>query len=228
MKLKELQSLLQDVTDFQKPKQKLEQYLTGPHLASVIVHEVSVGLGLLMADEQARLCMPSPLPGAAMPNGSLRPRLACRSLIATRTFPAALSSTSAAARYAGTPGSSGCRRATPHCTGTCMQGMLGIACSLKGCPHVLGIDIDDDALQQAAQNIDEFEELPMQLLAADVSAALPFHRLPIADIVISNPPFGSWRKGADTEFLAAAAKVRPRSDRPPPLPRITPALSTRL
>lgn len=46
MKLKELQSLLQDVADFQKPKQKLEQYLTGPHLASVIVHEVSVVLGL--------------------------------------------------------------------------------------------------------------------------------------------------------------------------------------
>lgn len=89
-----------------------------------------------------------------------------------------------------------------------MQGMLGIACSLKGCPHVLGIDIDDDALQQAAQNIEEFEELPMQLLAADVCSCLPFHRLPVADLVICNPPFGSWRKGADTEFLAAAAQVR--------------------
>jgi hypothetical protein len=40
MKLKQLQSLLQDVSDFDKPKQKLEQYITGAHLASVIVHEV--------------------------------------------------------------------------------------------------------------------------------------------------------------------------------------------
>lgn len=92
-----------------------------------------------------------------------------------------------------------------HCQ--CLQGMLGIACSLKGSPHVLGIDIDEDALHQAAQNIEEFEELPMQLLAADVCTALPFRRLPAADIVISNPPFGAWRKGADCEFLAAAAKV---------------------
>lgn len=85
--------------------------------------------------------------------------------------------------------------------------MLGIACCLRGSPHVLGIDVDEDALCQAVENIDQFEDLPMQLLAADVCASLPFRELPVADIVISNPPFGSWRKGADCEFLAAAAKV---------------------
>eukprot|EP00892_Ulva_mutabilis_P003327 jgi/Ulvmu1/1366/UM011_0094.1 len=150
MKLKDLHSLLQDVADFEKPKQKLEQYITGPHLASVIVHEI--------ADRHEDL---------------------------------------------------GCSTVIDLGCGT---GMLGIACGLKDAPHVLGIDIDADALHQASQNIEEFEELPMDLLQADVcSSALPFHQLPVADIVISNPPFGSWRKGADCEFLTAAAKLAARA-----------------
>lgn len=91
--------------------------------------------------------------------------------------------------------------------------MLGIACCLRQSPHVLGIDIDEDALHQAAQNVEKYEDLPMELLLADVcSPALPFHQLPVADIVVSNPPFGSWRKGADCEFLTAAAKVCHRQE----------------
>lgn len=40
MKLKQLQSLLQDVQDFSSPVQMLEQYITGPHLAAEIMLEV--------------------------------------------------------------------------------------------------------------------------------------------------------------------------------------------
>jgi predicted RNA methylase len=40
MKLKELQGLLQDVQDFVKPKQHLEQYITGSHLAAAILLSV--------------------------------------------------------------------------------------------------------------------------------------------------------------------------------------------
>lgn len=44
MKKKQLQSLLQDVEDFNKPVQNLEQYITGPYLAAGIVLEVRAAL----------------------------------------------------------------------------------------------------------------------------------------------------------------------------------------
>lgn len=40
MKLKQLESLLQDVQGFRDPKQKLEQYITGPHLAAAVTFAV--------------------------------------------------------------------------------------------------------------------------------------------------------------------------------------------
>jgi predicted RNA methylase len=91
--------------------------------------------------------------------------------------------------------------------------MLGIACALIGCPQVLGVDIDTAALSQAHANVSNFPGLEMDLLQADVcsSAGLPFRTGSHADIVIMNPPFGSWRKGADCEFLSAAFKVSIRT-----------------
>jgi predicted RNA methylase len=38
-----------------------------------------------------------------------------------------------------------------------LQGMLGIGASLLGSSHVLGVDIDPDALMVAQANADEFE-----------------------------------------------------------------------
>ncbi len=38
MKLRELESCLEGVTDFQEPKAELEQYVTTPHLAAQLVH----------------------------------------------------------------------------------------------------------------------------------------------------------------------------------------------
>jgi predicted RNA methylase len=40
MKLIELQSHLQDIENFQKPRQRLEQYITPPHLAAGVIHQV--------------------------------------------------------------------------------------------------------------------------------------------------------------------------------------------
>jgi predicted RNA methylase len=119
--------------------------------------------------------------------------------------------------------------------------MLSIACALMDCPLVLGVDIDAGALQQARSNVEAFEGLPVDLLQADVCsvgrAIMQGKReyddevtcenddreahndttnaaavsLPHADIVIMNPPFGAWRKGADSEFLAVAAQVQLRT-----------------
>ena len=66
------------------------------------------------------------------------------------------------------------------------------------------MDIDDTALQLAASNAAEFEELELELVRADV------FRLPgrlWADTVVCNPPFGTRTKGADTDFLRAASAI---------------------
>ena len=86
------------------------------------------------------------------------------------------------------------------------------------------MDVDADALQIATSNFAQFEDLHIDLLHADV-AQLP--RRLCADTVVtcacalacfrqatradtcrrSNPPFGTRRKGADTEFLQAACEI---------------------
>lgn len=107
--------------------------------------------------------------------------------------------------------------------------MLSIACALLDCPLVIGVDIDRTALSQAQENIDAFEGLPVELLQWDIcklwapghlkisesspadtacNALAHVSRVPVVDFVIMNPPFGSWQKGADCKFLAAAMKVR--------------------
>ena len=43
MKLKQLESLLQDVQGFQNPQQELEQYITQPRLAAAVTYAVRRG-----------------------------------------------------------------------------------------------------------------------------------------------------------------------------------------
>ena len=42
-----------------------------------------------------------------------------------------------------------------------VQGMLGIGAAVLGASHVLGIDLDPDALTIAQSNCDDFEDLPV-------------------------------------------------------------------
>jgi len=45
MKLKELESHLQQVEDFEKPKILLEQYPTRPHIAACMLHTMEASFG---------------------------------------------------------------------------------------------------------------------------------------------------------------------------------------
>jgi len=96
-----------------------------------------------------------------------------------------------------------------------VQGILSIACALLGAPYVLGVDLDQDSLAIAVENVADFDELPVELVQADVSnlaTLLCGHGAQgnaLCDLVVCNPPFGAWVKGADTAFLAAAFKVSP-------------------
>lgn len=88
--------------------------------------------------------------------------------------------------------------------GTCM---LSIGAAFLGAGHVIGVDIDQDALNIGLENIQGYEdELPIDLVCGNVSDLGLQERL-TADTVIMNPPFGTRRKGADTEFLRAAFNI---------------------
>lgn len=145
MRLKELQSYLQDVEDFTQPKQQLEQYITGPHLAAKILLKIAEDYEDL--EDQVVVDL------------------------------------------------------------GCGTGMLSVGCALLGCPHVVGVDVDADALEAARRNRDAFEGLPIDYVRADVPRLAQHDARLRGDVVVMNPPFGSWRKGADAEFLRAAFQV---------------------
>ncbi|MEM2320529.1 MAG: METTL5 family protein [Candidatus Bathyarchaeia archaeon] len=83
----------------------------------------------------------------------------------------------------------------------CGSGILAIAASLFGAEWVVGVDVDREAIRVAAKN------------ASRVGAKVDFINGDIACIsghfetTLMNPPFGSWRKGADTNFLRKAIKI---------------------
>ena len=105
-------------------------------------------------------------------------------------------------------------------TGT---GMLGIAAVMMGAGHVMGIDVDADALEIAKRNVreilfdeecsdsseeeDDGDPVPsFELLHMDVTRIAEMGSLhKCCDTVVTNPPFGTkGKKGIDVEFLRAA------------------------
>jgi len=91
----------------------------------------------------------------------------------------------------------------------CGAGVLSIGAAVLGAGSVLAVDVDPDALQIAQDNVAEFEGAPIDFLRSDVAC---FGATQGAfglrcDTVVMNPPFGTKRKGADIEFLRAAAAV---------------------
>ena len=110
-------------------------------------------------------------------------------------------------------------------------GVLAIGAKLMGAGHVLGIDVDTDALEECKENLEMYDpELEVELCLMDVvelirrydndedkdkdededeavSVKRKDYVWPRADTVLTNPPFGTRRKGADVAFLAAAMKM---------------------
>jgi predicted RNA methylase len=86
--------------------------------------------------------------------------------------------------------------------------MLSVGAAILGACHVIGVDLDSDALEIAKENIDEFEDppLPIDLIQSSVQA-LSLQPGLYADTVIMNPPFGTRIKGADMDFLRAAFNI---------------------
>jgi predicted RNA methylase len=149
MKLKKLQSHLEDVDVFDNPKILLEQYPTMPHIAAIMLHEIQMKF--------------SDIDGCSVLD------LGC-----------------------------GC-------------GVLSIGSVMLGATYVLGIDLDEEALEVCQRNLDSFDISNVDLLQQDIVNMAPKDEKCVAaenifsqkfDTVIMNPPFGTKKNtGIDMEFV---------------------------
>lgn len=81
----------------------------------------------------------------------------------------------------------------------CGTGRLAIGAALLGAEKVVGVDIDEEALEIARKNAEE-AGVEIEWECEDVSDL----EAPRFDTVIQNPPFGVQRRGADMVFLEKA------------------------
>lgn len=83
----------------------------------------------------------------------------------------------------------------------CGSGILAIAASLLGARWVVGVDIDRQAVRVAKVNADEVGA-SVNLVVGDIESIAGCF-----DTTLMNPPFGSWRRGADIQFLKRALAI---------------------
>lgn len=83
----------------------------------------------------------------------------------------------------------------------CGTGILAIGAAKLGAKRVIGVDIDENALTQAAANA-KFIGVDVDLYNLNVSE---FDEK--VDTVVMNPPFGSQKRNADRPFLDTAMTV---------------------
>jgi putative methylase len=83
----------------------------------------------------------------------------------------------------------------------CGSGILSIGAALIGAKRIVGIDIDKDSINVAFGNMKRLG-VRVELVAGSIECVRPSF-----DTTIMNPPFGSWRRGLDMEFLAKALEI---------------------
>ena len=83
----------------------------------------------------------------------------------------------------------------------CGAGILAIAASLLGAEWVVGVDIDGEAIKVAVDNANKLG-VEVDFVVGDINCISGHF-----DTTLMNPPFGSWHKGADVNFLKKALEV---------------------
>jgi predicted RNA methylase len=83
----------------------------------------------------------------------------------------------------------------------CGSGILAIAAALLGAEWVVGVDIDKEAVNTAKTNANK-AGVTIDLVATDIQGVTGHF-----DTALMNPPFGSWHKGADIQFLSKALET---------------------
>lgn len=93
----------------------------------------------------------------------------------------------------------------------CGTGMLSVGSAILGAAHVVGFDIDAEALAIAKNNIDEMEISSVDLVQCDVLSDLSADESlwnQTFDTVLMNPPFGTKKNaGTDMKFLKVAVQL---------------------
>lgn len=85
----------------------------------------------------------------------------------------------------------------------CGTGVFAIGAALMGAASVRGVDIDPQAVADAAEAASRMG-IDAEFVTGDVKE-IQWE----ADTVIMNPPFGAQRRGADRPFLEAAVRLAP-------------------
>lgn len=97
----------------------------------------------------------------------------------------------------------------------CGCGILSIGSVMLGASYVLGIDVDEEALEVCQKNLEDFEIFNVDLLQQDIVNICPNSEDASEkvlskkfDTVIMNPPFGTKKnKGIDMEFVRTGLKM---------------------
>ena len=83
----------------------------------------------------------------------------------------------------------------------CGTGVLAIGAALIGAKFVVGIDIDRESISIARENAGKVG-VEVDYVVGDIESIYrPF------DTTLMNPPFGSWSRGMDVNFLRKALEV---------------------
>ena len=83
----------------------------------------------------------------------------------------------------------------------CGNGIFAIGASLLGAERVVGVDVDESALEQASRNATA-AGVEVEWIRAEVESIRAE-----ADTVLQNPPFGAQSRGADRPFLRVATEI---------------------
>lgn len=140
MKAKQLESLLEQVEDFDWPKIVLEQYSTPAYVAATMIHTAAMD-GYISGQHVIDL--------------------------------------------------------------GCGPGIISIGCSLMDADWVVGVEVDEDAIETALTNIKDGEFKNIEFVRGDVLSSS--FKDNVCDTVVMNPPFGTkGNKGIDIEFVKVA------------------------
>jgi putative methylase len=80
-------------------------------------------------------------------------------------------------------------------------GILSIGAAILGARRVVGIDIDKESIVTAIDNMNN-SNVKVEFLCGSIDCVRG-----LFETTIMNPPFGSWRRGLDIEFLDKALMI---------------------
>ncbi|BES94031.1 Hypothetical protein NTJ_06840 [Nesidiocoris tenuis] len=91
----------------------------------------------------------------------------------------------------------------------CGCGIFSIGAQLLGSSFAIGFDIDPDALEIFATNLDDFDGCTnVEIVNCDVvTDGFSGRWSGFFDTVVMNPPFGTRKKGVDVQFVKAGLEI---------------------